>query len=351
MVILLGSRGSLRGTDGERGRSSSFRGFTLIELLVVVAVLAILASLLLPGTQAAREVARRASCANNLKQLGLAIHNYHDAFGVVPPGEFYATVAQSTWVRVLPQLEQQPLYNSINQSLSIFDRENRTVQSAALGVFACPSDPGASVREGDIGFLSRLGVATTGEAVRMSFTSYVLSLGTTDTAAHVYPDRRGIASDDGVFSYKPLPFSAISDGMGQTIFASERATAYLQQLGTIDPAIGARFGWYFAGDLGDTLFLTFYPPNMPKKVGSGAGASHAAAASSLHPGGLNVLMGDGSVRFVKDTISTWPFDRVTGRPEGATEGPGGHWNNLPRSGVWQALTSYQGGEVVDPESY
>ena len=115
---------------------------------------------------------------------------------------------------------------------------------------------------------------------------------------------------------------------------------------TVDPTIPERLGWYFVGDIGDTLFLSFYPPNMPKKVAAVAGDSHAAAASSLHPGGLNALMGDGSVRSIKDSISTWPFDATTGIPQGAIPGPGDHWSNLPRPGVWQNLTTRSGGEIV-----
>ena len=90
---------------------------------------------------------------------------------------------------------------------------------------------------------------------------------------------------------------------------------------------------------------------MPKKVGIGGGVNHAAAASSLHPGGLNAAMGDGSVRFIKETISTWPFDPVSGRPVGATEGPGGHWSNLPSPGVWQHLATRAGGEVTTSDSF
>jgi prepilin-type processing-associated H-X9-DG protein len=184
----------------------------------------------------------------------------------------------------------------------------------------------------------------------MNFTSYVANFGTTDTVAHILPDQRGFATADGVFSgVSPISYASVQDGLSNTIFFSERATAYLQALVSVDPTIFDRCGWYFLGDLGDTLFLSFYPPNMPRKVASGAGYNHASAASSLHPGGVNCLLGDGSVRFIKETISTWPYDPTTGRPAGASEGPGGYWNNLPTPGLWQALSTRCGGELMSAE--
>jgi prepilin-type processing-associated H-X9-DG protein len=85
---------------------------------------------------------------------------------------------------------------------------------------------------------------------------------------------------------------------------------------------------------------------MPFKVAIAAGQAHTRAASSQHPGGLHVLMGDGSVRFIKDSISTWAYDSLTGQPVAATRNSDGAWENLPRAGVWQALATRAGGEVV-----
>jgi len=261
----------------------------------------------------------------------------------------------SVWTKVLPQLEQPALYNSLNTSIAILARHNRTVQAALVGVFCCPSDPTAAVRDGDAAFLVHNGYSgytDPGEALPMGFTSYLACFGTTDTLSHVYPDARGFAKADGAFAGQtPIRLESIRDGLGQTIFASERATAYLEQLSTFDPTIFRRHGWYFFDDPGDTLLLTFYPPNMPKKVAAEAGAGHAMAASSLHPGGINALMGDGSVRFIKDTISSWPFDPISGWPMGATEGPGGNWEHLPRPGTWQALTTRDGREIIGSDAY
>jgi len=318
------------------------RGFTLIELLVVIAIIGILMGLLLPAVQSARESARRAQCMNNLKQIGIALHHYHDAFGSLPPAE---RPHNSVWVTILPQLDERPLYDAVNHDFSLFGRANRTMQATALSVYACPSDPGAGMRiVNPRPFMVDNGLADPGERLHVAFTSYVASTGTTDTAAHILPDERGFARDDGVFGdVIPLRFAAITDGLSQTMFVSERATAFLQE---VSSEVANSRGWYVSQTLGDSRFLSFYPPNMPRKVAAGAGFAHAEAASSLHPGGLNVLMGDGSVRFVKNSISTWPFDPLTGRPAGAIEDRGGHWKNLPQPGVWQAITTRGGGEVV-----
>ena len=142
------------------------RGFTLIELLVVIAIIAVLIALLLPAVQAAREAARRSGCTNNLKQIGLALHNYEQAMGVFPPG--YVSSINRTildacnqdtenqhgvdlgtgWAwgsMILPYMEQQPLYNSINFNLSVAFHDNDTCSLTALNVHLCPSDFGPSV--------------------------------------------------------------------------------------------------------------------------------------------------------------------------------------------------------------
>jgi prepilin-type processing-associated H-X9-DG protein len=99
------------------------------------------------------------------------------------------------------------------------------------------------------------------------------------------------------------------------------------------------------------MFTTLYPPNMINKVALGAGSAHAYAASSLHPGGINAMMGDGSVRFIRDKIQTWAFDSLTGRPAGASLTAGGWWINLPSEGVWQALGTRNGNEVIGDEGF
>ena len=131
-------------------------GFTLIELLVVIAIIAVLIALLLPAVQAAREAARRAQCTNNLKQLGLAVHNYHQAFQVIPLQTMYPAAADISWgwsygwsLGLLPHLEQNPMYNAFNFSTGLFGNSatanfaslgNTTVAYLQIGTLICPSD-------------------------------------------------------------------------------------------------------------------------------------------------------------------------------------------------------------------
>src|SRR4051812_36639289 len=117
------------------------RGFTLIELLVVIAIIAVLIALLLPAVQSAREAARRSQCVNNLKQIGIAMHNYHDQVGALPGAYLvYNVTSFSALSMTLPQLEQSPLYNALNFSLAYSDSSNSTVLMADVNTFICPSD-------------------------------------------------------------------------------------------------------------------------------------------------------------------------------------------------------------------
>ena len=344
-------------------------GFTLIELLVVVAVVAILIGLTLPAVQSAREAARRAQCQNYLKQIGLALHSYHDAFESLPPGRMMtydprfagsnppctsAIVDKSVLVMILPFIEQSALYNAFNQDLTVIGRENRTVQSQVVGVYACPSDPGSpGPRAMDPQPLFESGLASQGEQLQAAFTSYSACYGSfyvqaiPRSATRCIIPPRLAAQADGVFNdLSPIRLASISDGLSHTMFASEKATIAFEQLKPVDPGVVGKYGWYFTGNFGDTLLTTFYPPNPFKKVASIAGPARLFAASSLHPGGVNVVMGDGSVRFIKETIESWPYDPSTGNPVGAVQSVEGWWGSPPPPGIWQALSTRAGGEVT-----
>ena len=109
--------------------------------------------------------------------------------------------------------------------------------------------------------------------------------------------------------------------MSQTLFVTEKATTLFRSIDDLFADFSAKRGWWITGNWGDTLMTAMYPPNMVEKVGIGAGDTHAYAASSQHPGRVNALFGDGSVRFIKDSIQTWPYDTLTGTPVGATKTP------------------------------
>ncbi len=343
--------------------------FTVIELLVVVAIISILIGLLLPAVQAAREAARRAQCSSNLKQFGLALHNYHDVFGALPPGRIksydprYAgprppctssIVDKSIEVFLLGYLEQTTVYNAINQSLAIIGGENSTVHSVAVATFACPSDPMAGqARNLNPGALARYGVP---DPARMIFTSYAGCIGSLPVLAQPLPSDNCvapaalIAQSNGVFNdLSPIRLASVTDGASNTIFMAEKAVTILQDLNAANPSFAPKHGWYITGNWGDTLITALYPPNACDKVAAVAMTAWANSASSMHPGGLNLLMGDGSVRFVKDTIQSWPVDSLTGNPVGAGQNAQGAWVNLPAPGVWQMISTRDGGEIASIE--
>ena len=345
-------------------------GFTMIELLVVMAIVSVLVGLLIPAVQAARAAARRAQCSNNLRQIGIALHGYHDAVGSLPPGRIMSydprvsgpnppctspIVDKSFLVMILPWVEQASLYNAVNQSASIFGPENRTIQPVSVSSYACPDDVDSGPpRPGD-GSLAGYGLAPPGETPAMSFTSYAGCAGSFYVQAIPrlptcrVPGTVMAQADGAIGDPSPMSFSAFTDGLSSTIVVAERATTKLRSLALIDPALYRRFGWYCSGNWGDTMVTTFYPPNMGSKVALSAGQSLSYAPSSLHPGGLNALMGDGSARFVKDSIQTRPFDPGTGIPIGMKLLPDGSWQGGPPAGIWQSMATRAGAEVIGPD--
>jgi prepilin-type N-terminal cleavage/methylation domain-containing protein/prepilin-type processing-associated H-X9-DG protein len=347
---------------GRGGRGA----FTLIELMVVLGIVGLLVGLLLPAVQSAREAARRAQCANNLKQIGLAIHNYHDRAGCLPIGRmkmydprFGQVVAncppyandKSFLVMILPEMEQQAVYNAINQALSIVACENWTILPVHVAAYSCPSDPDSgSPRPMNMTDMIDLGLATTGVTLDASFTSYAGCFGSLSVFAQPSPDNgckvdpRVLAQVDGCLcDVTPVGFASIADGLSSTILGAERATSLYRAWGADE--FGDR-GWYFMGNIRDTLFVGTTPPNSFRRVDR-----PGTGASSLHPGGVNVLIADGSVRFVKETVQSWPIDSTNGHPAGAKFVPPGYWTNVPAPGVWQALTTRSHGEAISEGSY
>ena len=190
----------------------------------------------------------------------------------------------------------------------------------------------------------------------MAYTSYSGCFGSLDTLALsqgryncvVAPEM--IAQNNGCFNdIQPISLGSISDGLSQTVVVAEKAVGSFRILDQGQPGTLEfdRRGWLITGNMGDTLFTGLYPPNAYKA--GGAGAEVFSSASSYHPGGINVLMGDGSVRFVKETIQSWPLNPGRNGPAGATFRKHGYWENLPKPGVWQALCTRAGGEVINTD--
>ncbi len=350
------------------------RGLTLIELLVVVAIVGILATLLLAAVQGARQSARNLRCRDNLKQIGLALSGYVSTMNCLPPGRMrtydprYTSlnppcsshIDKSFLLHILPFIEQAALYNAINHDLTILGEENTTIWSVSVAAYACPSDGDASpARELSVGTLKSYGMPVLPDGPRrMAYTSYSGCFGSLNTLAlpqekyHCMVSGEMTAQNNGCLNDRsPVTLASISDGLSQTIVVSEKANGAFRALDRGDPGTVEfdRHGWLITGNFGDTLFTGLYPPNSYKS--GGIWDDIISSASSYHPGGINVLMGDGSVRFVKETIQSWPLGPDKNRPVGATFSARGHWENLPAPGVWQALCTRSGGEIVASDEF
>ncbi len=342
------------------------RGFTLIELLVVIAIIAVLIALLLPAVQSAREAARRAQCVNNLKQLALAAHNYHDQQGNFPMGipmkpdvdfGYQYIEDQSTFVSMLSQFEQQPLYNAYNFSRSIYSGPNSTVYATGLATLWCPSDGQI------IGKRSSFGAYYDNPNLTVAYSSYSGCAGTWYPeilyyCGVIYPAQMTSCAAftpinqnmNGIYFYNSnTNIARITDGTSNTMFYSEKAN------GLFTTSESLCFNWWGDGVSGDTIFTTMYPLNAYKKVPNVADEydySWVEGASSFHPGGANFAFADGSVRFLKDSIQSWPYNPATGYPVGVTDNSGVYTLAAgTQMGVYQKLSTRAFGEVTSADQY
>ena len=369
-------------------------GFTLIELLVVIAIIAVLIALLLPAVQSAREAARRAQCTNNLKQLGLAVHNYHSTYNAFPPEDMWmgATGGDnggSSWgwnaswpIMLLPFVEQGPLYNAYNSSWTPVTAPNATTVSYnALAVLLCPSDNQKSRPNYPWAPMNYCGNHG-GPGVIRNFAGTIVPFFTCSTT-NMLPNPGapgwpvgtcwwGADSNLGFFGVE-----GITDGTSNTALFSERllgaysgdnlqptagsanakrgiylinipitynsgnvqtAVQGMQMCQSVPGTTQSQAGWLqgFSWTLGFPWHIvvnryTHY--NTPNKLtclnsadpgGLWGGTSGIVTVSSNHPGGVNVCFADGSVRFVKDSVSAQS---------------------------WWAIGTRNGGETVSSDSY
>jgi prepilin-type N-terminal cleavage/methylation domain-containing protein/prepilin-type processing-associated H-X9-DG protein len=367
------------------------RGFTLIELLVVIAIIAVLIALLLPAVQAAREAARRAQCVNNLKQIGIAIHNYHEGNNTFPMGaslNMYSLAplwrAKNSWGHfggLLPYLEAQAIYNAANFNWGVEEGQNppsmaqavnQTAADSQINFFLCPSDPlagnggaantnitGATEPDKDTSnYFACFGTATNQTCgAGCNVNTFQFMTGQTTNGMFGMQQNYGInACTDGTSNTIAYSESVISPatggggtrfigmnniGMPAVLLTLTDARTDLPDLQTAISAcdnawrkgtnIDRQRGRDWAhGCVGQTLFNTIVTPNSkdhPWLVCSNVGSTALGVfsnAASYHPGGVNTLMSDGSVRFIKDTVS---------QP------------------IWWSLGTRNGNEVVSADSY
>lgn len=284
------------------------RGFTLVELLVVIAIIGVLVALLLPAVQAAREAGRRAQCVSNMKQLGLAMHNYHDVHGALPPGR-WGGVGGKVWSQngpLLPYMEQQNIYDNVNFSVLWSDPPNVAALAMTVKILLCPSDPTASGPPG------------------WAATNYQGNEGNHPT------------NQTGVFchasSTPSMRFADMVDGLSQTAAFSERLKGdWSNSIVTVRSDIFRPGGSPTTADAAMAACRAMNPTNLSFQFGSNGGApflagtadnftgyfhvsppndpschfppgSQARTAGSAHRGGVNLLKCDGSVSFVPNTV-------------------------------------------------
>ncbi len=321
-------------------------GFTLIELLVVIAIIAVLIALLLPAVQAAREAARRSQCINNLKQMGLALLNYHDQIGAFPPGYIAAskfidgetdTAPGWSWASmILPQLDQGPLFSAMNVWLPVQAPANTTGAQTLLNVFVCPSDQ--LVLGSTFPITDGLGnTVMTG-----SPSSYAACTGSdlADVAVGLNNDGSG----NGVFFRNSgIRIANITDGTSLTVLVLERAWGDTEGTwvgapaggvvlrGPFNPCPGSAYATYLAPCL---VLAHCHLLNTNADTDSGLDDP-----SSFHPGGANVVFADGSVHFWRNVLGDLGVY------------PNGSPIYTPSSLIFQAMGTRAGGEVASSDAY
>jgi prepilin-type N-terminal cleavage/methylation domain-containing protein/prepilin-type processing-associated H-X9-DG protein len=321
-------------------------GFTLIELLVVIAIIAVLIALLLPAVQSAREAARRMQCTNNLKQVGLALHNYENSLGAFPPAGkstyFSSNPPNSQFVdgvglfpRLLPYLEAGSVFNAINFSLDYnhLSGANFTGYTAVLNVFLCPS----AVREPNGGrdAIDPNDPAAVASGIGYGVIDYAAICATTidplgrtggpcSTPIAIY--RNCAMRTNGLLKQGLTRLAEVTDGLSQTIvvtedagrdarFVSEYSESYVSPVQTVARPVpaGQRRFWRWGEPDGAIVSSTMinnkaFPsheatqyPTTNTTQGNSAGADDEIFG--FHPGGVNALLGDGSVRFLKESLN------------------------------------------------
>ena len=330
------------------------RGFTLIELLVVIAIIAVLIALLLPAVQQAREAARRTQCKNNLKQMGLALHNYHDVYNMFPPGVIASLAGgwgASWYMRILPYVDQAPVFNKLTFSgthhgwaytgVTEGNANGQILRATTINFAICPSSPMPATQTNDIPITA---------AQYNGLSGMRDGNGVTNTAGRLAPccsccggqQATGQISSSGMLvPTEGINLSAATDGSSNTIMVGEASMFIIPSGGTtrtlqVNGAHGIMMGTSTLATVrsinGGTFERCFnlttvnYPPNAPvidnngswPGVGNNFGSNNPL--NSAHTGGVHVLLADGSTRFISDNIDMGTLRRLSSRDDGQVIG-------------------------------
>jgi prepilin-type N-terminal cleavage/methylation domain-containing protein/prepilin-type processing-associated H-X9-DG protein len=276
---------------------SRLTGFTLIELLVVIAIIAILIALLLPAVQQAREAARRTQCKNNVKQLGLAMHNYHDTVGKFPLNSSASAAVltnRSGFVGMLPYLDQGPMYNQMNMSISGVLTPNVEFSRNPLPALVCPSNPDAT--KGNLtGQDAGTSITMAAADYAFMFGDYTHSSGSVTGATQTPIYANGVTTAGrGMFTRGNWSASIrdVTDGTSNTIAIGECVGAWC----------GWQVGWGFQS-FGTTAQPINYQNNVLRTAATNTDHNACIGFRSVHSGGAHFLMADGAVRFISENIS------------------------------------------------
>ena len=310
------------------------RGFTLVELLVVIAIIGVLVALLLPAVQAAREAARRAQCANNLKQIGIALHSYHDSYKELPYGSDYLQGDKTTWsMLILPYMEEQNHFDSFDRTVPLSHANNKQAVETAVETYLCPSDP-----QSNEPILPFRGDSPQTNPVASAMLSYPGSLGPTQpNGCPMCPDNRPSPDNwccqgcnfgssgapcnvkDGSFTgmfgrfTKAISFKRVTDGLSNTVMCGE--------------TLPAHFVWNGAFNPNFPLAYMTVPINIMESD-NGIHGGHvlqlwaiSAGFKSLHPGGAQFCMGDGSVTLLTEDTDHYIYAALGTRAGEESGGP------------------------------
>ena len=330
------------------------RGFTLIELLVVIAIIAVLIALLLPAVQQAREAARRVQCKNQLKQLGVALHNYHEAHSTFPPAIAFSNNAapnlQSWGTMILPYIDQAPLAAKYNPSIAPFNEmtslgfsaaavaANQDVIGTVLPIFLCPSTPGATTGTGSLSYGGYLGGPLTWKAARSDYAATSALFGVFADVAfgtatpNTGPSFAGAMSTAGmVLSDDPYPgrspISMIQDGTSNTLLLAERVGFPAYEQGrktgiTVSNRIDGR-GWGTHYGARVSISGSVAPGSLDCNNGNqviNCNNLNDSGFFSFHIGGASFCLADGSVRFINENINSRTFASLITRANGEVLG-------------------------------